>query len=148
MVRLTILLAFMLPPGDDFARLRSEWALNLHEKHVEASIAEYAPDAEFIDPSGARVRGATELRQLFTTITQTFDSDLHFTSVRTELSGDLAYDSGTFDETLLTKATGKTLQSKGSYLTIYRRSKDGVWLIIEQIWTGTPVEVPAKEKAS
>jgi ketosteroid isomerase-like protein len=119
-----------------FARLRTEWARNLHDKHIDASVAEFNADAEFIDPGGNRVRGTAALRQLFTMITATYDSDLTFNSVRVEVSGDLAYDSGTYTENLLLRASGKHQKSSGSYLTEYKRGKDGQWLIVEQVWTG------------
>ena len=127
--------------GDDlFLRLREDWARNLREKHVDASIAEYAADAEFLQPGGQRVKGSGALRKLFENITKTFDSDLTFTPERVETSGDLTYDSGTYRETLVTRATGTRMESRGSYLTVYRRGKDGAWLIVEQVWTGVPAE--------
>jgi len=127
--------------GDDsFSRLRNEWARNLHDKHVDASVAEYAPDAEFLQPNGQRVKGTAALRQLFETITKTMDSDLTFTTLRVETSGDLTYDSGTYHETLVFRPSGKRQESTGSYLTVYRRGKDGAWLIVQQVWTGAPVE--------
>jgi len=128
------------PPAqatDAFARLREDWARNLHDKRVEASVTEYTADAEFIDPSGSRFAGSDALRSLFTTVMKTFDSDLTFTSKRVEGSGDLSYDSGTYAETLVVRATGKVQQAKGSYLTVYRRSGSGTWLIAEQVWTGS-----------
>jgi ketosteroid isomerase-like protein len=125
------------PAADSFARLREEWARNLHEKRVEASVAEYAGDAEFIDPGGSRFAGSDALRSLFSTVTKTFDSDLTFTSKRVEGSGDLSYDSGTYTETLVVRATGKAQRASGSYLTVYRRGKDANWLIVEQVWTGS-----------
>jgi len=117
-----------------FAQLREQWAGDLHAKRVEASVAEYAPDAEFIDPSGTVFQGSVALRQLFQTVTSRFDSDLHFESRRLEVSGDLAYDSGWYHETLTDRATSKAQELRGRYLTIYRRSGDGVWRIVEQIW--------------
>jgi ketosteroid isomerase-like protein len=148
MIGIVLLLALALqaPAHDEFATLRDQWAQNLHEKRIEASVAEYAPDADFIDPGGNRVHGRAALRQLFQTITATFDSDLKFTSLRVESSGDLTYDSGTYRETLHTRATGRRQETSGSYLTVYRRGKDGVWLIVEQVWTGAPIEVAASTR--
>ena len=130
-------------PNDPFAALRDQWAKDLHEKHVDDSLAQYAPDAGFISDTG-HTHGMAALRQLFQTVTSTFDSDLAFTSKRVEISGDLAYDSGTYKETLLTRATGKTQHMAGDYLTVYRRTKaangNAVWFIVEQIWTGSEVK--------
>jgi ketosteroid isomerase-like protein len=120
-----------------FAELRQQWARNLHDKRIDVSVGEYATDAEFIQPDGTRVRGSDALRKLFETITTTFDSDLVFESQRVETSGKLAYDSGTYHETLVLRASEKHQSSTGSYLTIYRREPNGVWLIVEQAWTGT-----------
>jgi ketosteroid isomerase-like protein len=122
-----------------FVELREQWAGNLHAKRVEASVAEYAPDAEFIDPNGTVFQGRAALRQLFQTVTSSYDSDLQFHSQRVEVSGNLAYDSGRYHETLTDRATGKAQELSGRYLTVYRRSGDGVWRIVEQIW-------PAMEK--
>jgi uncharacterized protein (TIGR02246 family) len=141
MLNLVLILAMAMQAGSDgFTQLHDDWARSLHEKRVDASVAKYAADAEFIQPDGQRVKGTAALKQLFEMITKTFDSDLKFTSVRVEVSGDLAYDSGTYRETLITRATGKRQESAGSYLTIYRKSKDGGWRIAEQVWTGAPIE--------
>lgn len=123
-------------PNGTFARLRDQWARNLHEKRLEDSVAEFAAEAEFIGPDGSRVRGTAALRQLFEGITKFFDSDLTFYSWQVEVSGDLAYDSGTYREALVLRATGEHQHSSGSYLTTYRRDKSGRWLITEQVWTG------------
>jgi ketosteroid isomerase-like protein len=149
-MRFALLLLFALQapaptavPNDPFAALRDQWAKDLHAKHVDDSLAQYAPDADFISDTG-RTHGMAALRQLFQTITATFDSGLTFTSQRVEISGDLAYDSGTYKETLLTRATGKTQHMAGDYLTVYRRTKaangNAVWFIVEQIWTGSEVK--------
>jgi ketosteroid isomerase-like protein len=142
MIDLVLMLAMGLQPtgSKSFSRLREEWTRNLREKHINQSVAEYAADGEFLQPDGQRVKGTAALRQLFETITATMDSDLAFTSVRMETSGDLAYDSGTYRETLVIRASRKRLESTGSYLTVYRRGRGGVWLIVEQVWTGAPAE--------
>ena len=119
-----------------FQQLRTDWALNLHEKRIDASVAEYAADAEFLQPDGTRVQGTAALRQLFETTTKRMDSDLVFDSQRVVTSGNLAYDSGKFREVLTLRATGKRELITGSYLTVYQRQADGHWLIAEQMWTG------------
>lgn len=122
--------------ADAIAPLREQWARNLHEKRIDALIAAHAADAEFINPDGSRFRGSAAIRQLYETITKFYDSDLTFYSWHVEVSGDLAYDSGTYRETLMLRATGEHQHSSGSYLNTYRRKKDGRWLIAAQLWTG------------
>ena len=124
-------------PVPPFARLRADWARNLHEKKIDAAVAEYAPDAEFIQPNGDRARGLRAIRDLYQTITATFDSSITFSSQHTETSANLAYDSGTYRESLIVRDSGKPQLSSGSYLTVYRRDPSGAWLIVEQVWTGS-----------
>ncbi len=126
--------------ADPFVGLRTQWASDLHAKKIDDSLAQYADDADFMSDAG-RTHGMAALRDLFRTVTATYDSDLTFTSDRVEISGDLAYDSGTYAETLVTRTTGKSQRMAGNYLTIYRRTTVGangnaVWLIKEQMWTG------------
>jgi ketosteroid isomerase-like protein len=68
----------------------------------------------------------------------TFDSDLTLHSRNLEASGDLAYDSGDFEETLTNRASGAKIASKGSYIIIYKRQAGGTWQIVQQVWTGIP----------
>ncbi len=124
------------PPGDEpFAQLRVEWARNLHDKHVDASVAEYTADGEFVQPDGSSVRGAAALKKLFETVTATYDSDLVFNSQALVVLGDVAKNVGTYRETLVTRATGETARIGGHYMTVYRKPGDGKWLIATQTWT-------------
>jgi ketosteroid isomerase-like protein len=140
MIRFALLLAFALQSsaGNDFTTQREQWAHNLHDKRVEASIAQYAPDADFHDPSGVVTHGTAALRRLFQTVTNTFDSDLTFLDSRSDISGNLAYDAGIYREIMVTRATGQKRDIHGTYLTVYRKNHDGRWLIIEQMWTVAP----------
>jgi ketosteroid isomerase-like protein len=125
--------------SDPFAGLRAEWARDLHAKNIEASVALYEPDADFISDAG-RTHGTAAIRELYRTITSTLDSDLTFTSKHVEVSGNLGVDSGSYAETLVTRATGATLHMTGDYVTVYRRDADGQWRILEQVWTGGEVK--------
>jgi len=66
----------------------------------------------------------------------TFNSDLTLNSQNVETSGDLAYDSGDFQENLTIIATGAKIISKGSYIIIFKRQPNGSWQIVQHVWTG------------
>jgi len=123
--------------GKVFADLRKEWATNLREKNVDACVAEYAPDGEFVQPDGTVVHGAAAIRKLYETITATFDSNLVFDSKQLETVGDEAADTGTYREVLTTRATGKRTLFTGGYKTVYHRNKESHWLIVKMAWIGT-----------
>jgi ketosteroid isomerase-like protein len=133
--------AWSVPQGKTLAtlaKIREAWVQDLHDKKLEPILKFYAPDAAFLQPTGERITGATALRNLFQNIMATFDSSLTLRSLKLETSGDLAYDSGEFVETLTNIATGAKISSKGSYLIIYKREAGGGWQIVQHVWTGTP----------
>jgi ketosteroid isomerase-like protein len=120
------------------AKIREAWVQNLRSKELEPILKSYAPDAVFLQPSGERISGSAALRTLFQNIMATFDSDLTLHSQNLEASGDLAYDSGDFQESLTAVATGAKITSKGSYIIIFKRQPDGSWRIVQQVFTGVP----------
>jgi ketosteroid isomerase-like protein len=120
------------------ANIREAWVQDLHTKQLEPILKFYASDAAFLLPRGDRLTGSAALRTLFQTIMATFNSDLTLHSKNLETSGDLAYDSGDFDESLTVTATGAKITSKGSYVIIFKRQPNGIWQIVQHIWTGTP----------
>jgi ketosteroid isomerase-like protein len=120
------------------AKLRDEWVQDLRTKQLEPILKLYTSDASFLQPNGDRLTGSAALRSLFQTIMTTFNSDLTLHSRELEASGDLAYDSGDFEETLTAISTGAKINSKGSYIMIFKRQPNGAWLIVQQMWTGTP----------
>jgi ketosteroid isomerase-like protein len=120
------------------AKIREDWVQALRTKQLEPILKFYAPDAVFLQPTGERITGSAALRTLFQTIMATFDSDLTLHSQNLEASGDLAYDSGDFQENLTTIATGAKITTKGSYIIIFKRQRNGGWQITQQVWTGSP----------
>lgn len=119
-------------------RLREDWVMALHTKQLEPILKFYAADAAFLQPSGERITGTAALRNLFQAIMTSFNSDLVLHSLNLETSGDLAYDSGDFEENLTNIANGAKIASKGSYVIIYKRQANGNWQIVQHVWTGIP----------
>src|SRR5258708_9362663 len=123
------------------AKMREAWVQDLRTKQLEPILKFYAPEAVFLQPTGERITGSTALRTLFQTIMATFNSDLTLHSQNLETSGDLAYDSGDFQETLTTIASGPKITAKASYIMIFNRQQIGRWQIVQHAWTGTPPPV-------
>lgn len=123
---------------ETLAKLREAWVQGLRTKQLEPILKFYAPHAAFLQPVGERIVGSAALRTLFQTIRASFNSDLTLHSQNLEASGDLAYDSGDFQETLTNIATGAKIESKASYVIICKRQVNGAWQIVPHVWTGTP----------
>jgi uncharacterized protein (TIGR02246 family) len=121
--------------SDDIAKLRAEWVKDLHTKQLDQIAALYTEDAEFLHATGTRVSGRAAIRELCKNIMDTMTSDLTLHTATSERSGDLAYDSGDYSETLTAVSDGKKTQYSGTYVMIFRRQANGKWLITEQVWT-------------
>jgi ketosteroid isomerase-like protein len=119
------------------AKIREAWVQDLRTKQLEPILQFYAPDAVFLQPTGERITGSAALRTLFQTVMAAYNSDLTLHSRNLETSGDLAYDSGDFEETLTTIATGAKITTKGSYIIIFKRQPNGSWQIVQHVWTGS-----------
>jgi ketosteroid isomerase-like protein len=125
----------------EIANARGQWIQELRAKHLDLFLKLYTPDAVFLQPTSERVFGVAALRALFKKTMASVTSNPGLKSLDEEDSGDLAFDSGTYTETLTPTSGGAPQEIAGSYLTIYKRQPAGTsgnkWLIIEQSWTLT-----------
>lgn len=129
-------------PEDAIARLRSEWSKDLHDKKLDQIVMLYAEDAVFLPPNGDRITGRDEIRKLTKAAMDTFTSDLTFQSMNLEHSGDLAYDSGAYRESLTNVSDSGVSHGQGNYLMVLKRQTDGSWLIVQQAWTSFALAHP------
>jgi uncharacterized protein (TIGR02246 family) len=124
--------------ADAIAAVRAEWSKDLHDKKLDAFVALYTPDAHFLIETGERFAGREAIRELTRGAMTTFTSNMTWESKVTEISGEMAYDSGDYHETLVNAADGKELHPRGTYLMVFRRQADGRWLIAVQMWSAVP----------
>jgi uncharacterized protein (TIGR02246 family) len=62
---------------------------------------------------------------------------LDFTNERTDVSGDLAYTSGSFKVTYTDTETKKAVNGQGTYVTVFKKQADGSWKVVADIATPT-----------
>ena len=113
--------------------VREDWATDWNAKRVNDIMRLYEPDAVFLQPNAARTTGVESIRALFESVLATNTPHITFHGITIEGSDNLAYDSGTYDETIT--SGGVTRASRGDYLLIVKRQADGRWLIVHQAWT-------------
>jgi ketosteroid isomerase-like protein len=65
---------------------------------------------------------------------QMFKIDEHWSPLETVISGDLAYQRGTFSVAATPKAGGETRTTTGNFLRIYRRQPDGSWRMVRDMF--------------
>lgn len=120
-------------PDDAIAKISETWAKEWGAKNLEGVLALYAEDAVFLPSTGSRVTGRAAIRELFAGALASHSSKLQVRSKVTEHSGNLAFDSGEYDETFT--SGGVTKSGRGQYLVVLRREGKDQWRIVQHIWT-------------
>ena len=82
--------------------------------------------------------GLPAIWKLFVAVMGMVTSEPVLMSVNLDISDNLAYDSGVYEETLTNVATGAKTQARGSYLMVLKRQRDGKWRIQQQMWSQAP----------
>jgi uncharacterized protein (TIGR02246 family) len=123
------------------ADLSQQWAGYWNAKNLDAAMTLYAPDATFLPTQGKAWHGAAEIRKNCAALLAVYDPHIALHGEAGDVSGTLAYDTGTYEETIDPVKGGKSIAAKGNYLFLFRRGKDGRWRIIAQSWTSA---VPVK----
>src|SRR5215472_16363390 len=119
---------------DQIAKARELWVTEWNAKHLNELMALYAPEAMFLTASGDRAVGWAAIHNLFESMRNSNISNLRLHSLAFEQSGDLAYDSGSYFETMALPDNPHH-EIRGSYLTVYKLQADGRWLIVQHVWT-------------
>src|SRR5437899_5770784 len=124
--------AHLLDPAEQTAKdigviahVREDWAADWNAKRVSEITKLYAPDAVFLRPNAERTTGIDAIRTLFTKVLATNTPHIVFHGITIEGSNNLAYDSGTYEETV--SSGGATRVTHGDYLLILKRQPDGRW---------------------
>ena len=117
-------------------RISEQWAKEWSGGNLDALMALYAEDAVFLTATGSRTTGRAAIRELFQKALAANTSDLHVQSRVTEQSGQLAYDSGQYEET--TTTAGVKRSGRGNYLMVLRRDRKKQWRIVQHMWTDVP----------
>jgi ketosteroid isomerase-like protein len=97
-----------------------------------------APDLEVFAPGAHPLRGTAareSFRPLFTGVKAEISP---FTNEEIVVSGDIAVQRHSFTLSTTPKAGGPGTSSMGSGLHVWRRTPDGRWQIVKDIWTNPP----------
>ena len=120
----------------EYAALGAQWAAAWGAGDLDGVMALYAAEPAFQPSLGERWAGTEAIRQHFAGALARYRGELHLHSQRSSASGDLAFDSGSYDETIrAVSGKGKPKRLQGGYLFVLQRVPGGDWKILEQIWT-------------
>jgi uncharacterized protein (TIGR02246 family) len=104
------------------------WSQASAAKDVDKSISFYTEDVVMMPPKAPVANGKEAARQGWTQMLALPGPDLTFqtTSVEVARSGDLAYETGTYDFAITDKK-GKVTDEKGKYVVVWKKQGDGSW---------------------
>lgn len=94
-------------------------------------------DHMMISSGGPPLAGKAALVSTMRAAFESFDIEETWAPEETVVSGDLAYQRGTFVVVTTPVAGGDPLRVEGNFLRIYRRQPDGRWLMVRDTFNST-----------
>lgn len=136
--------------ADSIKAQEAQWEKDYAAKDINALAGHYADDAALAGPGDPVATSDSERRKLLQGFVTDPNLKLAFSSDRVEVaqSGDLASSRGHYSMTMTDKATHKPVDSTGTYLTVYKKQKDGSWKAVEDFITPGPAPAAAGEAAA
>jgi len=88
----------------------------------------FANDAVIIAPSSPDIVGLDAIRKMYTDLMKQASMTVHFSTEEVAVTGDMAFEHGTYTLRIVDKATGHVLQdAKNKHVHIFKRQPDGTW---------------------
>lgn len=125
--------------------VRDCWVTNWNDKNLNRVVSLYAEDATFENSDGTFI-GREQIRAALQKLMESGNVQLTVSSLKGDTSGELSYDSGSFDETITTGGVmikggvvikggvkvsgGDSKKEHGSYLVVLKKEK-GKLLIVQ-----------------
>ena len=126
---------------DDIAAIRQ-----LAEAMAKAEVsgdAEFltgtlTPDIVIMPPGEPPIEGIEPcvnwMRGVLAYVQREFTPDLRYSTAEITVSGDWAFERGTYCQTLTSRASGNVSEEIGNYLRVYFNAGDGPWKVARIIW--------------
>ncbi len=110
--------------------------------------AENSGDADFFDsictddvvvmpPSMPAVTGRGATVAFMRDFLSQFDLSIQYVSEETQIHGGVAFDRGTYSQTMTPRAGGTPIREKGKFFWLYSRGSDGSWRISRVMWNAS-----------
>lgn len=106
----------------------------INDGDIDALASLTTDDHMMIASGGEPLTGKAALVQAMTGAFERFDLDESWTPLETVVTGDLAYQRGTFVVNATPRAGGDATRTTGNFLRIYRRQADGRWFMVRDMF--------------
>ena len=127
--------------------LDAKWSAAAGAKDIDKTVSYYSEDAVLMPPNAPSAKTRETIRSAWKDMLTTPGAAIRWKATKVEVakSGDLAYVSGTYEETM-TDATGKPVNDHGKYVEIFKKQADGTWKVVADIWNSDLAASAAEKK--
>lgn len=126
----------------EIAADEARWNREFDVRNLNAMVSHFAPDATIVEPGAKALSGTEAIRESYAAVLK--DPNFHVTSTTEATvisnSADLAYSRGHFSAKYTDPKTQQIKSGSGSFLTVYRKQRDGTWKWIEDFAAADPPE--------
>ena len=123
-------------------RAAYEKASNAHDAAGLAKL--FTPDGTEMPPNAPAAKGRAAIEAMHKTMATMVEfSQLKITATDTKFVGDLAYEAGTYTQTVTPKG-GKPMPDKGKYLVLLKKVEGGEWQVVYSIYNSDVPLAPMK----
>jgi uncharacterized protein (TIGR02246 family) len=124
--------------------LDAQWSAAAGAKDLDKTVSYYSDDAIVMPPNTSAARTKEAIRSAWKEMLTAPGAAIGWTATKVEAakSGDLAYVSGTYEETM-TDASGKPVKDRGKYVEVWKKQADGTWKVVADIWNSDLPVAPA-----
>jgi uncharacterized protein (TIGR02246 family) len=121
-----------------------------NDKDAAGFASNFVADAVMMTPGMPSMKGQDAIRAGMKELLSDPNFKIDFASDRVEVadSGDMAATRGSYTLTVTDPVTKKAIEDKGSYLTVFRKQKDGAWkAVLDCDVSEVPPPAPPAPKA-
>src|SRR5436305_5664298 len=125
--------------------LDAKWSAAAGAKDVDKTVSYYAESAVVMPPNASAATTKEAIRSAWKEMLTTPGAAISWKTTKVEVAkaADLAYVSGTYQETM-TDASGKPVKDRGKYVEVWEKQADGTWKVVADIWNSDlPTSAPA-----
>jgi uncharacterized protein (TIGR02246 family) len=127
--------------------LDAQWSAAAGAKDVDKTVSFYSNDAIVMPPNASAATTKESIRSAWKEMLASPGAAISWRTTKVEVakSGDLAYVSGTYEETM-TDGSGKPVKDHGKYVEVWEKQADGTWKCGADIWNSDLPVTPAEKK--
>ena len=130
------------------AKVRSAYQTAAGSQDGAALAKLYTADGVEMPPNAPAAKGRAAIEAFHKAFAQQWMMHgMTITPTETKVTGDTAYDIGTYKQSLMAQKTGAMVEDKGKYIVLLKKDAGGGWLISHAIYNSDnpPPAAPAKK---